>query len=42
MQLYSAAEKKQLQDLVSSMLSYNLTFRQERNQDAQYNYVLEP
>uniref|UniRef100_F6PPP3 AAA+ ATPase domain-containing protein n=1 Tax=Ciona intestinalis TaxID=7719 RepID=F6PPP3_CIOIN len=42
MQLYSANEKLQLQDLVRSLLAYNLTFIQERNEDGQYNYVLEP
>ncbi|CAK8695847.1 unnamed protein product [Clavelina lepadiformis] len=42
MQLYSPAERKQLSDLVSSMLAYNLTYRQERNQEGQYTYILEP
>jgi len=42
MQLYTAAEKKQLSDLIQSMLSYNLTYRQERTDDGQYQYVLEP
>ncbi|XP_039265206.2 chromosome transmission fidelity protein 18 homolog [Styela clava] len=41
-QLFSPAEKKLLKDLVSTMLSYNLSYRQERNEDGQYNYVLEP
>nr|CAB3230952.1 chromosome transmission fidelity protein 18 homolog [Phallusia mammillata] len=42
MQLYSSNEKKQLADLVHSMLAYNLTYRQEKDAEGQYKYVLEP
>ena len=41
-QLYSAQEKQQLLDLVGTMISYNLTYRQERGVDGQYTYVLDP
>ena len=41
-QLYSAREKDDLKNLVSIMLSYNLTFVQERNHDGQYIYRLDP
>lgn len=40
--LYSESEKQLFSSLVSTLISYNLTFRQERNQDGQYAYVLEP
>uniref|UniRef100_H2ZKA6 AAA+ ATPase domain-containing protein n=1 Tax=Ciona savignyi TaxID=51511 RepID=H2ZKA6_CIOSA len=42
MLLYSSNEKLQLRDLVQSLLAYNLTYRQERNEDGQYIYVMEP
>ena len=35
-------ERKQLNDLVNTMISYNLTYRQEKNEDGNYVYVLEP
>ncbi|CAM9740759.1 unnamed protein product [Lampetra planeri] len=41
-QLYSAREKQQLSELVATMLAYNLTYRQERTQDGQYTYLLDP
>ena len=41
-QLYSSRERQQLVDLVGTMISYGLTFRQERGPDGQYTYVLEP
>jgi len=40
--LYSESEKHMFLTLVETMLSYNLTFRQERNQEGQYTYILEP
>jgi len=42
MKLYSESEKQLFLNLVETMISYNLTYRQERNQDGQYTYVLEP
>lgn len=41
-QLYTAVEKQQLADLVSTMISYSLTYRQERAPDGQYTYALDP
>ena len=41
-QLYTAREKQQLADLVDTMISYNLTYQQERGADGQYTYVLDP
>ncbi len=41
-QLYSPREKQQLADLVDTMISYNLTYRQEKGVDGQYTYVLDP
>ncbi|XP_022801966.1 chromosome transmission fidelity protein 18 homolog [Stylophora pistillata] len=41
-QLFSASEKKQLAELINTMIAYNLTFHQERNFDGQYTYVLDP
>ena len=41
-QLYSPSEKEQLLNLVSTMVSYNLGYHQERNSDGQYTYVLQP
>lgn len=40
--MYTAREKQQLADLVDTMISYNLTYHQERGLDGQYTYVLEP
>ncbi|KAJ8413533.1 hypothetical protein AAFF_G00080400 [Aldrovandia affinis] len=41
-QLYSTREKQQLIELVDTMLSYNLTYRQDRSPEGQYMYLLEP
>ncbi|XP_030068799.1 chromosome transmission fidelity protein 18 homolog [Microcaecilia unicolor] len=41
-QLYSFKEKQQLADLINTMLSYNLTYHQERTPDGQYIYKLDP
>ncbi|XP_061088741.1 chromosome transmission fidelity protein 18 homolog [Conger conger] len=41
-QLYSTREKQQLVELVDTMLSYNLTYRQDRSPEGQYMYLLEP
>lgn len=41
-QLYSTREKQQLYDLIDTMINYNLTYRQDRTPEGQYNYVLEP
>ncbi|KAG7491946.1 hypothetical protein MATL_G00009110 [Megalops atlanticus] len=41
-QLYSVREKQQLVELVDTMLSYNLTYRQDRSPEGQYLYLLEP
>uniref|UniRef100_A0A4W4GC99 AAA+ ATPase domain-containing protein n=1 Tax=Electrophorus electricus TaxID=8005 RepID=A0A4W4GC99_ELEEL len=41
-QLYSTREKQQLCELIDNMISYNLTYRQDRTPEGQYTYVLEP
>ena len=41
-QLFSSREKKQLSELIDTMIGYNLTYHQERNAEGQYNYVLDP
>lgn len=41
-QLYSAEEKEQIQRVMNIMISYNLTFRQEKTIDGVYRYCLEP
>lgn len=41
-QLYTKWEKQILSNLVHTMISYNLTYRQERSPDGQYTYVLDP
>ncbi|XP_055771897.1 chromosome transmission fidelity protein 18 homolog isoform X2 [Salvelinus fontinalis] len=41
-QLFSDREKQQLVDLIHTMISYNLSYRQDRTPDGQYAYVLEP
>ncbi|XP_059834645.1 chromosome transmission fidelity protein 18 homolog [Hypanus sabinus] len=41
-QLYSTREKQQLADLIGAMLSYNLTYHQERTPEGQYIYLLDP
>ncbi|XP_063171230.1 chromosome transmission fidelity protein 18 homolog isoform X2 [Candoia aspera] len=41
-QLYSQKEKEQLAQLISTMLTYNLTYHQERTPEGQYIYKLDP
>ena len=41
-QLYSAREKQQLTDLVDTMISYGLTYKQKKGADGQYTYILDP
>ena len=41
-QLYSAKEKAQIKALIDNMLSFSLTYQQEKTDDGQYRYVLEP
>ncbi|KAK2533628.1 Chtf18 [Columba guinea] len=41
-QLYSLKEKQQLAELISTMLAYNLTYRQERLPEGHYGYKLDP
>ncbi|KAJ7390212.1 hypothetical protein OS493_026722 [Desmophyllum pertusum] len=41
-QLFSAREKRQLAELIDTMIAYNLTYHQERNFEGQYTYVLDP
>jgi len=40
--LFSESEKQVFSSLVSTLISYNLTYKQERNLEGQYTYVLEP
>ncbi|NXO64163.1 CTF18 protein, partial [Phainopepla nitens] len=41
-QLYSLREKQQLAELISTMLTYNLTYLQERLPEGQYIFKLDP
>eukprot|EP00117_Sycon_ciliatum_P023729 scpid35668/ scgid20094/ Chromosome transmission fidelity protein 18 homolog len=41
-QLYNSKERQQLLALISNMISYNVTYRQERQQDGQYQFVMDP
>lgn len=41
-QLFSTSEKQQLADLINTMISYNLTYHQERTSEGLYNYSLDP
>lgn len=41
-QLYSLREKQQLAELISTMLTYNLTYLQERLPEGQYAFKLDP
>ncbi|KAI6652659.1 Chromosome transmission fidelity protein 18-like [Oopsacas minuta] len=41
-QLYSPREKNQLSELVDTMISYNLTYKQQLGLNAQYQYVFDP
>nr|XP_020495402.1 chromosome transmission fidelity protein 18 homolog [Labrus bergylta] len=41
-QLFSSREKEQMRELIDTMLSYNLSYRQDRTPEGQYIYMLEP
>ena len=41
-QLYSANEKAVLKGMVSTMIAYNLTYSQHKNNEGSYSYSLEP
>ena len=41
-QLYSANEKAVLKGMVSTMIAYNLTYTQHKNNEGSYSYSLEP
>ncbi|KAK5899223.1 hypothetical protein CesoFtcFv8_008722 [Champsocephalus esox] len=41
-QLFSSREKEQMQELINTMLAYNLSYRQDRTPEGQYTYMLEP
>ncbi|XP_042208895.1 chromosome transmission fidelity protein 18 homolog isoform X2 [Homarus americanus] len=41
-QLYSKQEKEEMTGLINTMISYNLTYTQERNLEGQYSFVLDP
>ncbi|XP_069181013.1 chromosome transmission fidelity protein 18 homolog isoform X3 [Procambarus clarkii] len=41
-QLYSKQEKEDLAGLINTMISYNLTYTQERSLDGQYSFILDP
>ncbi|RXG71253.1 Chromosome transmission fidelity protein 18-like protein, partial [Armadillidium vulgare] len=41
-QLYSNKEREDLSKLVSTMISYNLTYQQEKSHEGTYTYILEP
>lgn len=41
-QLFSSREKEQMRELISTMLAYNLSYRQDRTPEGQYTYMLEP
>ena len=41
-QLYSQREKDELSHLIRIMIAYNMSYRQERSQEGQYNYTLDP
>ena len=41
-QLYSRAEKDELLSLIDTMISYNLTYAQERTPEGQYTFTLDP
>lgn len=42
MQLYTSREKQQISDLVNTMISYNMSYHQERTSEGSYVYVLDP
>nr|KAI8767092.1 putative chromosome transmission fidelity protein 18 [Biomphalaria glabrata] len=41
-QLYSNREKEELSNVVKIMMAYNMTYHQEKSQDGQYVYALDP
>lgn len=41
-QLYSAREKRELNNLVNVHIMYNLTYQQEKNAEGQYEYRMDP
>ncbi|ESP01463.1 hypothetical protein LOTGIDRAFT_230720 [Lottia gigantea] len=41
-QLYSQREKDEMSNLIRIMIAYNMTYRQEKQEDGQYNYTIEP
>lgn len=41
-QLYSNKEKEQLSQLICIMIAYNMTYHQEKTEEGQYAYVLDP
>lgn len=41
-QLYSKQERADLNALIDTMLAYNLTYTQERDQNGQYSFTLDP
>lgn len=41
-QLYSAREKADLYNVINTMLAYSLTYTQERSNEGQYSFVMEP
>lgn len=42
LQLFTKIEKDKLENLIRTMLQFNLTYRQEKAMDGQYIYILEP
>uniref|UniRef100_A0A915IW91 Uncharacterized protein n=1 Tax=Romanomermis culicivorax TaxID=13658 RepID=A0A915IW91_ROMCU len=41
-QLYTEKDRKELEKVVNIMMDYNLTYRQERNLEGRYEFILEP
>lgn len=42
LQLFTKSEKEKLDNLVKTMILFNVNYRQEKALDGQYCYVLEP
>ena len=42
LQLFTKSEKEKLDNLVKTMILFNVSYRQEKAIDGQYCYVLEP
>ena len=40
--MYTKIEKEKLENLIQTMLLFDLTYRQEKTPDGQYTYVLDP